>query len=119
MTSVRDVVARTIEVPAPDPDAPGAFRYADTDRLLALLDRAGFTDLDVRDWRGSLPIGGGLPPADAARFALSSFAELLAGAGEDAFGEALRSLTTFYADHQRDGAVRMDARVRIVTGARL
>jgi SAM-dependent methyltransferase len=121
MTSVREVVARVIEMPQTDPEAPGPFRYADSDKLLALLDRAGFTKLDVRDWRGALPIGGGLPPAEAAHFALSSFSsfgELLAKAGDDALNEARRSLTTCFSHHQQDGAVRMDACVRIVTGVR-
>lgn len=121
MTSARDVVARVVEVPRPDLEAPGPFRYADSGKLLALLDEAGFTRLDVRDWRGSLPIGGELPPAEAAHFALSafsSFGELLARAGDDALHEARRSLTSCYSHHQRDGAVRMDAHVRIFTGTR-
>lgn len=121
LTSVRDVVARFVEVPRSDPEAPGLFRYADAGKLLALLDRAGFTDLDVHDWRGALPIGGALPPAEAARFALSSFSsfgELLAGAGDGALHEAHRSLTACFSRHQQDGAVRMDARVHIFTGAR-
>ncbi len=97
------------------------FRYADCGKLLALLDRAGFTGLDVRDWRGALPIGGPLAPAEAARFALSafsSFGELLAEAGDDALEEARSSLTTCFSRHLQDGAVRMDACVRIVTGER-
>lgn len=121
MTSVRDVVARIVEVPRTDPEAPGMFRYADSDRLVASLDRAGFTGLDARDWRGSLPIGGRGTPAEAAHFALaafSSFGELLAGAGDDALEEARRALTTCFSRHLRDGAVRMDACVRIVTGGR-
>src|SRR5205823_7697307 len=95
LTSVRDVVARIVELPKPDRDAPGPFRYADADTLLALLRRAGFSALDVRDWRGALPIGGALPPAEAADFALSSFSsfgELLAEAGAGALDEARRSL---------------------------
>ncbi|HSY38514.1 MAG TPA: class I SAM-dependent methyltransferase, partial [Polyangia bacterium] len=63
MTSVRDAAAEVVDIPTPDPQAPGAFRYAETDRLLALLAGAGFGALDVRDWRGLLAVGGGLPPA--------------------------------------------------------
>ncbi len=123
-TSVRDAVARIVEIPPSEPEAPGPFRYADaagSDRLLALLDHAGFAELDVREWRGALPIGGHVSPAEAARFALasfSSFAELLAKAGDAAQDDARRSVTALFSDHQRDGAVRMDACVRIVTGAR-
>jgi SAM-dependent methyltransferase len=121
MTSVREVVARTIALPPADPEAPGPFRYADAGKLLALLERAGLNDLAVHDWRGALPIGGGLSPVEAARFALasfSSFGELLAQAGPAAFDEALRSLTALYSQRQRDGAIAMDAGVHLFTGAR-
>jgi SAM-dependent methyltransferase len=87
MTSVRQVVAKIIDLPPPDPEAPGPFRYGEADKLLTLLDRAGYGELDVRDWRGMLPIGGGLPAAETANFALasfSSFGELLSEAGQEA-----------------------------------
>ena len=121
MTSGGKVVAEIIALPAPDPEAPGPFRYAEAGKLLGLLDRAGYCDLDVREWRGLLPIGGGLPAAEAANFALaafSSFGELLAGAGSEALSEGRESLTALFSRHQHDGAVRMDACVHIVTGAR-
>ena len=63
------VVFLTIDLPPPDPEAPGPFRYADADKLLTLLDRAGYGELQQR--------------AKAANFALasfSSFGELLAEA---------------------------------------
>ncbi|HEY0134750.1 MAG TPA: class I SAM-dependent methyltransferase, partial [Nannocystis sp.] len=72
MSSVREVVAHFIDLPAIDPGAPGPFRYADPDELLAALARAGFASLKVDDWRGALPVGSS--PAEAASFALSSFA---------------------------------------------
>ncbi len=121
MTSVRDAAAEIVELPTPDPDGPSAFRYADADKLLPLLARAGFGELEVRDWRGALPVGGGLPPAEAASFALAtfaSFAELLAKAGGEALAQARRSLTARFAGQQQDGIVRMDARIHIFTGAR-
>jgi SAM-dependent methyltransferase len=122
MTTIRDAVAEVIDVPRPDPDAPGPFRYAGADGLLTLLDRAGFAGVEVNDWRGALPIGGRLSPADAASFALasfSSFGELLAEAGEAALTTARQSLTARLAQYQQDGAVRINACVHIVTGARL
>ncbi len=121
LTSVREVVAAIVDVPVTAPGAPGLFRYAEADDLLALLLGAGLGELDVRDWRGPLPIGGGLPPAEAARFALtafSSFGELLARAGDQALSEAHRSLTARFSRHVTEGAVRIDACVRIFTGAR-
>jgi len=122
MTSVREVVAEIIDLAPPDPEAPGPFRYAETDKLRILLDRAGYGELDVGDWRGVLPIGGGLPAAEAANFALasfSSFGELLAEAGNEVLNDARQSLTARLSRHQQDGTVRMDACVHIFTGTRL
>lgn len=121
MTCAREVVGQFVELPRIDPGAPGPFRYADPDTLLALLARAGFTGLELQPWRGSLPVGGQLPPADAARFTLAAFAnfaELLARAGDDALTAAQRALTARFARHVHGDSVHMDAHVHIVTGAR-
>lgn len=121
MASVRRVVSQVVELPAADPRAPGPFRYAEVGELLALLERAGFCDLEVRAWRGAIPVGGALPPAEAARFALSSFAsfgERLARAGGEAAHEAHRALTACFSQHCEDGAVWMDASIHLVTGGR-
>jgi len=121
LTNVRQVVAEIIDLPPPDPEAPGPFRYAEPDKLLMLLDRAGYAELEVREWRGALPIGGGLAAAEAANFALasfSSFGELLAEAGNEALNNARQSLTARLSRHQQGGVVRMDACVHIFTGAR-
>jgi len=122
ITTVHELVAGIIDMPLPDAEAPGPFRYGDADKLLTLLDRAGFAELDVTDWRGAHLIGGGLAAAEAANFALasfSSFGELLAKAGDEALRHARESLTKNFSRNQQDGAVRMDACVHIFTGARL
>lgn len=119
-TTVRDVVARFVDLPAAAPNAPGPFRYGDARALTDLLARAGFDDLAVRDWRGALPVGRALSAIDASRFALasfSSFGELLAAAGGDAFARAHYALTESFAPLHRDGAVHLDARVHVVTGS--
>jgi SAM-dependent methyltransferase len=121
MKSVRDAVAQVVEVPKADPDAPGPFRYADSSKLLSLLEEAGFASPSVREWRGQLPIGGRLAADAAAHFMLSAFSnfgELLTEAGGDALGEAQRLLAQYLSDHQRDGGVRLGASVSIVTGSR-
>jgi SAM-dependent methyltransferase len=117
-SSMSEVVADFIDLPQPAPDAPGAFRYADADVLLALLEEAGLSHLDVHEWRGALSLGGGLAAAEAAHFALasSSVGDVLADAGDDVLDEARHVLTTRFAHYEQDGAVRMDACVHIVTG---
>lgn len=119
-SSIRDVVGEFIDLPIANPDAPGAFRYADADTLLALLSQAGLGGLGVKDWRGTLALGGGLEAAEAARFGLasSSLAELVEDAGDDVHEAILGDLTGRLAHHERDGVVRLDACVHIVTGAR-
>ena len=122
MTTVRDVVAALVQVPSPDPEAPGPFRYGDPTKLLALLDRAGFGELTVNKWRGALPVGGGLPAAEAADFALaaiSSFGEQLAAAGDAAVDSARRALIARFSRASKEGgAVHMAACVHIFTGTR-
>jgi SAM-dependent methyltransferase len=121
MTSVREVLAQVVDIPPSDPEGPGPFRYAEVSKFLILLDRAGYRKLDVRDWHGDIRMGGGLPAAEAAHFALvsfSSFNELLAEAGDDALHTARQSLTERFSRHQQDGVVRIGACVHIVTGRR-
>jgi SAM-dependent methyltransferase len=119
MTTIRQSVAEVVDLPAPEPEAPGPFRYAEEGKLLAVLSEAGFGELDVSDWHGVLPIGGGLPAPEAASFALaafSSFSELLAEAGDAALDSARKSLTARFSTHQADRVVQMEASVRIFTG---
>ncbi len=121
LTTVREVVSRLVEVPKPKADAPGPFRYADSQRLLELLAQAGFGELSVAEWRGALPIGGLLAPVDAARFVLSSFSaysELLERAGATALADAQQALTSVFASYYSAGAVRLGASVHLVTGTR-
>src|SRR5262249_39566544 len=120
LTNVRDVVAEFVTIPTPAPDTPGPFRYGAIDMLLRILEKAGLGDIEVQEWRGSLGIGGALSPEEAAPFALkafSSFGELLANAGPTAFDDARRALTARLSRFEVNGAVRMDACVRFVTGA--
>ena len=117
--TVREVVAAIVELPPSDPEGPGPFRYTDDNMLQGLVERAGFTGVETHEWRGKLPVGGGLSAPDAARFALAAFATFAAAlteAGEDAVAQAQRSLTERLSGHLRDGSVQMDARVHIFTG---
>jgi SAM-dependent methyltransferase len=116
---VRDVVAGIIDLPPLDPDAPGPFRYGVADPLRGLLDRAGFSGLEVREWRGELAVGGGLPSPEAAMFSLasfSSFGELLAKAGEEAVDRGRQALTTRFSKFERNAIVRLRASVHVFTG---
>lgn len=119
MLATREAVAEAIDLAPIDPSAPGPFRYGDAAPLLAALQGAGFVELAVEDWRGTLPIGGRSGAPEAAHFALasfSSFAERLAEAGGDSPHRARQLLTDRFRPYERDGAVAMAARAHIVTG---
>lgn len=118
---IREVVAEVVELPPPAPDAPNPLRYAEVEPLLAALAQAGLGELRSHIWRGTLALGGGLPPEDAAAFALAalgSFDELLARAGAEASARAHRSLAALFSRYHRGGAVQVDVDVHIVTGVR-
>ncbi len=121
LTNVRDVVAQVIPLPIPDLEAPGPFRYADAGKLRGQLHAAGFADIEAQEWQGPVTIGGALPAAEAAEFALASFSgygELLNKAGDAALAEARRLLTARFLELQEEGVIRLDACVRIFTGGR-
>jgi SAM-dependent methyltransferase len=120
-SATREVVAEIVDLPKLDPDAPGPFRYGVAETLPAVLDRAGFRELEVGNWRGELAVGGGLPAPEAAAFALSSFSafgELLAQAGDEAVNHARQILTSRFSKTERDGIVTLNASVHLVTGTR-
>ena len=118
--TVREEIVRVVALPSADPGAPGPFRYGDPGPLRSLLEEAGLRELEILTWKGDLAVGGGLPAREAARFALESFSigEYLSEAAEEAQRAALEALTARFADHEEDGAVRLGARVHLLTGVR-
>jgi SAM-dependent methyltransferase len=119
MTVVKDAVAGVVEVPKSDPDAPGPFRYAKAEVLAGLLAHAGFADVRVDDWKGTLRPGGGLPPDVAAKFSIqtmSTFHDLLQEAGGPALEDAGIALAARYAEYVEDGVVQLGACVHIFSG---
>ena len=56
---VTDVMSRYVETPPTDPDAPGAFRFAELGKLASVLKAAGANNLHERvlDFRIEAPIG--------------------------------------------------------------
>lgn len=120
LSSVRRCVEQVVSLPALGAREPGPFRYAQVEALLELLRGAGLEALEVRDWRGTLPLGGGRSALEAARFALTTFvtfSEVLEAAGAPAIDEALRRVTALLTPHERGGVVRLGARVHLVTGS--
>ena len=115
----REIVARRInERPVPA-SAPGPVRYADPAQFVSVLQRAGFGDITLRSWDGTLQLGGGLPAPQAARFALSAFWGNALPPTHPLYDSALRELTQRFRLAEFADAVTLAARAHIVTGRRV
>jgi len=55
---IQAVIAAHIEMPQPDPRAPGPFAFADTDYVAEILGKAGFSTPRFEPWSGTVAIGG-------------------------------------------------------------
>ena len=117
MMVIRRAVAELVDLPSPEPDAPGPFRYENGAEFSKLLLSCGFENLAVDRWQGDLPMGGGLSADAAARFALSAF-----GVGDylskdaDLTERARQNLVAELRAHEVSGRVMMQGTVNIVTG---
>lgn len=117
MSGARGIVADHIDLPAADPLAPGPFALADPDRLTALLHGAGFADVDIAPWHGTVAVGGaGSDSAKAAAFSLRafSFADVLVGA-DPALGDTIRAkVTAFFEQFEQPGGVEVPGKAWLV-----
>jgi SAM-dependent methyltransferase len=57
-------------LPPPDPDAPGPYAFADEQKVQRILREAGWSDIAMSTWDGSLLLGGGGGVAEAADFVM-------------------------------------------------
>lgn len=68
------IVAAHIPMPPPEPLAPGPFSLADPQRFTALLEQAGFREINFTPWAGSVMVGGDQSSAETAvDFLLGTF----------------------------------------------
>jgi len=68
-----EVVRRHVSMPPRDPRAPGPFALADRDYLCDILEKAGFSDIELTIWKGDQYLGGlGADAAAATQFALNA-----------------------------------------------
>ncbi len=113
------IAGKYVEMLERDPDGPGPFRMADPDATKALLESAGWKDVECTLWRGEQLVGGeGATPESAAGFVLEALAigEPVKEAGgpelvEKARADIVEALKPFH----KDGSIRMDAASWIVT----
>lgn len=119
MMELMGVARAHIDIPSPDPRAPGPFAFADLDYVRDILTQAGFTDMQVEPYQGEQAIGGpGASPDDAADFALASMAigRALADAGADVLARARADLVSLFEQRHVPGeGVMMRNKVWLVS----
>ncbi len=119
MMELMGVARSHIDIPSPDPRAPGPFAFADLDYVGDILAHAGFSAPDIEPYQGEQAIGGpGASPDDAADFALASMAigRALAEAGEDVLARARADLVTLFEKRHVPGkGVMMANKVWLLT----
>ncbi|WP_438028581.1 class I SAM-dependent methyltransferase [Sorangium sp. So ce233] len=100
-------------LPAPDPDAPGQFGFADRDRVRRILDASGWTDVDIR------PIDA---PSGVAEKDLLSYVTRLGPVGlalrdvdEPTRARTAEAVRAAFDPYVRDGAARFTAACWLVT----
>lgn len=115
------IVRRHVEVPPAEPRAPGPFAFEDLGYLGDILARAGFENMDVVPYAGSLAVGGrGTPPEDALAFVHSSLGvgRILGEQDEDTRSKASRDLLDLFdARHVPVEGVVMQCKAWLVSAA--
>jgi len=109
---MQGILAKHVELPRPEPNAPGPFALQDVNFARPLLENAGFKDVVFDLWRGEQLVGGaGAGPEQAANFVLNamSFGEALKDKPASVYDEVRGELLALFSAHHRDGAVRMPA----------
>jgi len=114
---VASVMSKYVEPEERAPDGPGPFRMADPDATKALLEGAGWRDVELDLWKGEQLLGGeGATPESAAAFVLDGLgvAAPLQEAGGDVLQKAQADFVEAIKPFVKDGAIRMGAASWIV-----
>lgn len=110
-------VAQHVSLPPPaSPDAPGAFAFADRDRVAGILKNAGFADAAFEAVEEPLTIGG-TPDLDAAvdfLLTVGPTQALLGQASEELRAQVVKSVRAAIAPHHTADGVRLPAAAWVV-----
>jgi SAM-dependent methyltransferase len=111
--------AKHVELPPPPaPGEPGPFALADPERIRAILDEAGYQDVEVEGVETELSVGGGLSLDEATEMMMQigpTARVLQASADESARGPVRDSIREVLARHETADGVRMGAAVWVVS----
>ena len=109
-------LAKLIGGPAPDPDAPGPFAFADEARVRRILSEAGFADIAAapQDLDLDIAAGGGLERAVAAALSIGPTTRMLEGQSEAVRAAAVADIRKALGAHVRGASVPLGAAIWIV-----
>jgi SAM-dependent methyltransferase len=116
--SVMTTIRRHIDLPTPQPRAPGPFALGEQAYGADLLQSAGFSEIAFDDWTHELLVGGpGSTPESAARFVLDGMqiGDLVKASGDKVRAAIQQSLVELFERHADDDGVRMGAKAWLVS----
>ena len=116
-TSVSKVIARYVDAPPEDPDAPGAFRFAESGKLSGLLAEAGAVDVKERELNFDIAAPVLLKEFWEMRSTMSGtlrekLATLSADKAREVESEVLEAVREFFPNNQ----MRFPAQMLVVSG---
>ncbi len=117
MSAMIAIARQHLDLPRPEPRAPGPFAFEDTAYLEEILDTAGFVSTHIESWSTELPFAGpGASCADAVRFATQGMAirDKVAALEAPARDALSRELEALYQTHLRPEGIMMGARIWLV-----
>ncbi len=118
VVALMEIIGRHVELPQPEPHAPGPFAFDDPVYLREVLEKAGFESTRIDTWRGQqLVAGRGATPEQAADFVLQAlqFGDLLQEANPSARETARAQLVDLFAKHKTADGIAMAATAFLVT----
>jgi hypothetical protein len=121
VAGLMSVLRRHIDMPKPDPRAPGPFSLDDPDYFGGLLRGGGLTDLDFLLWRGTQWIGGPGANADSALdFVLNamSFGDVANDQPPDVQARIKSELRELFKAHESAQGIGMEAIAWLVSARR-
>lgn len=98
-----------------DPNAPGPFAFADSDRIHSILNQSGYADIDITSVTPSLTMGQDLDEAMRLQAQIGPVARVIAELQEDKKGEAIAAARMALGEHQSSTGINLGAAAWIVS----
>lgn len=116
--SIMQIIKEHMDLPTPQPRAPGPFALAEQDYVTDLLQKAGFVKINFNAWAGEQYVGGpGSNPESAARFVLDGMhlGDLVRANGEELRLTIERRLVELFEKHCDERGVHLGGKAWLVS----